>query len=87
MRVLLLEPSLISPTILAITSARYIIPATCSIITNGRACGAIGMTSESPVEVSVVKDRKSSSIQLRAAVGSTDAMNEPGRTIWTTGWG
>lgn len=63
--------AIVSPTILATTSARYIIPATCSIITNERACGAIDMTSESPAEVNVVKDRKSSSIQLRAAVGST----------------
>ncbi len=41
----------------------YMSPSTCSIMTNERACGWTGVTSESPVDVSVVNDRHSSSNQ------------------------
>ena len=40
------------------------------------------MTSDRPVLVRVVNDRKRSSIHARGAAGSTAAVNEPGQMIW-----
>ena len=51
-------------------------------MTRPRACGSTGATSDSPVLVRLLNDRKSSSTQLRGASGSTAAMNEPGQAIW-----
>ena len=44
----------------------------------------IGTTSPRPVAESVVKLRKSSSIQLRSAAGSTAAVKLPGAIAWHT---
>ena len=57
-------------------------PAVCWSMTRERACGVTGMMSDSPVEVIVVQDRKSSSNQVRGADESTAAMKLPGTRVW-----
>ena len=62
----------------------YMTPANCSSITSARACGRIGTTSLRPTPDNRLKLRNSSSIQLRAEVGSTAAVKLPGYHCWHT---
>ncbi len=64
-----LPRSRVRPTSLEITKATYMRPATCSIIKIDLACATTGTTSETPTEVSVVNERKSSSTHVRGASG------------------